>query len=85
MYYLNQVDSLIQLQLRRLVPKLFSLVVICYSFTTVCGINYNALFISSRISLDKTMFAWDITFLILHLIRKMGIFPVPQYFQEVIW
>lgn len=45
MDYLFQTDSLTQLQLKWLVLKLFSLVVICYSFTTVGGINYNALFL----------------------------------------
>lgn len=79
MDYLLQTDSLTQLQLKWLAPKLFSLVVICYSFTTVGGINYNALFLPG--------FPW--TKLCLHghnlpntsSYKKDGNFPCPTVFS----
>lgn len=79
MDYLFQTDSLTQLQLKWLVLKLFSLVVICYSFTTVGGINYNALFLPR--------FPW--TKLCLHghnlpntsSYEKDGNFPYPTVFS----
>lgn len=83
-YYLNQIDSLIQLELKCLDPKLFSLVVICCSYTTVCGINYNAVFLFSRISLDKNLCIF-VTFPMLSVIRNKRAFLFPQYLQEVTW
>lgn len=79
MDYLFQTDSLAQLQLKWLVPKLFSLVVICCSFATVGGINYNALFLPR--------FPW--TKLCLHgynlpstsSYEKDGNFPYPTVFS----